>query len=49
MEGENGRLVVDLTKLQPQTEHPHGLSEMDFDELFNWAQKDVDSAFARPA
>ena len=26
--------VVDLMKLQPQTEHPHGLSEMDFDELF---------------
>jgi xylulose-5-phosphate/fructose-6-phosphate phosphoketolase len=21
-------------KLQPQTEHPHGLSDMDFDELF---------------
>jgi xylulose-5-phosphate/fructose-6-phosphate phosphoketolase len=26
--------VVDLMKLQPQTEHPHGLSEIDFDELF---------------
>src|SRR5882724_10179700 len=26
--------VVDLMKLQPQTEHPHGLSEKDFDELF---------------
>ena len=26
--------VVDLMKLQPQTEHPHGLSDMDFDELF---------------
>ena len=26
--------VVDLMKLQPQTEHPHGLSEMDFDEIF---------------
>jgi len=26
--------VVDLMKLQPQTEHPHGLSELDFDELF---------------
>jgi xylulose-5-phosphate/fructose-6-phosphate phosphoketolase len=26
--------VVDLFKLEPQTEHPHGLSEMDFDELF---------------
>jgi len=26
--------VVDLMKLQPQTEHPHGLSEADFDALF---------------
>jgi xylulose-5-phosphate/fructose-6-phosphate phosphoketolase len=26
--------VVDLMKLQPQTEHPHGLSEKDFDSLF---------------
>jgi len=26
--------VVDLMKLQPQTEHPHGLSDMDFDGLF---------------
>jgi xylulose-5-phosphate/fructose-6-phosphate phosphoketolase len=26
--------VVDLMKLQPQTEHPHGLSNIDFDELF---------------
>jgi len=26
--------VVDLMKLQPQNEHPHGLSEMDFDDLF---------------
>jgi xylulose-5-phosphate/fructose-6-phosphate phosphoketolase len=26
--------VVDLFKLEPQTEHPHGLSDMDFDELF---------------
>jgi xylulose-5-phosphate/fructose-6-phosphate phosphoketolase len=26
--------VVDLMKLQPQTEHPHGLSETDFDSLF---------------
>ena len=26
--------VVDLMKLQPQTEHPHGLSDMDFDEIF---------------
>ena len=26
--------VVDLMKLQPQSEHPHGLSERDFDSLF---------------
>ncbi|HWG46067.1 MAG TPA: phosphoketolase family protein [Gemmataceae bacterium] len=26
--------VVDLMKLQPQTEHPHGLSDADFDVLF---------------
>jgi xylulose-5-phosphate/fructose-6-phosphate phosphoketolase len=26
--------VVDLMKLQPQSEHPHGLSEVDFDDLF---------------
>ncbi len=26
--------VVDLMKLQPQTEHPHGLSDLDFDLLF---------------
>jgi xylulose-5-phosphate/fructose-6-phosphate phosphoketolase len=26
--------VVDLMKLQPQTEHPHGLSDFDFDTLF---------------
>jgi xylulose-5-phosphate/fructose-6-phosphate phosphoketolase len=26
--------VVDLMKLQPRTEHPHGLSEEDFDSLF---------------
>jgi xylulose-5-phosphate/fructose-6-phosphate phosphoketolase len=26
--------VVDLMKLQPQSEHPHGLSDIDFDALF---------------
>lgn len=26
--------VVDLMKLQPETEHPHGLSDSDFDSLF---------------
>jgi xylulose-5-phosphate/fructose-6-phosphate phosphoketolase len=26
--------VVDLMKLQPRSEHPHGLSDIDFDQLF---------------
>jgi xylulose-5-phosphate/fructose-6-phosphate phosphoketolase len=26
--------VIDLMKLRPQTEHPHGLSDTDFDSLF---------------
>ena len=26
--------IVDLMKLQPQSEHPHGLGDMDFDALF---------------
>jgi len=26
--------VVDLMKLEPDTEHPHGLSGLDFDSLF---------------
>jgi xylulose-5-phosphate/fructose-6-phosphate phosphoketolase len=26
--------VVDLMKLQPRTEHPHGLTDVDFDGLF---------------
>ena len=26
--------VVDLMKLQPESEHPHGLSDRDFDTLF---------------
>jgi xylulose-5-phosphate/fructose-6-phosphate phosphoketolase len=26
--------VIDLFKLQPQSEHPHGLSDRDFDSLF---------------
>jgi xylulose-5-phosphate/fructose-6-phosphate phosphoketolase len=35
--------VVDLMKLQPQTEHPHGLSDADFDALFT---KDKPVVFA---
>ena len=26
-------MIVNLMKLQPQTEHPHGLSDLDFDAL----------------
>jgi len=36
--------VVDLMTLQPQSEHPHGLSDKDFDELFT-ADKPVIFAF----
>jgi xylulose-5-phosphate/fructose-6-phosphate phosphoketolase len=35
--------VVDLMKLQPQSEHPHGLSDKDFDLLFT---KDTPIIFA---
>jgi len=34
--------VVDLMKLQPQSEHPHGLSDRDFDDIFT---KDKPSIF----
>ena len=36
--------VVDLMRLQPQEEHPHGLSDRDFDALFT-ASKPVIFAF----
>jgi xylulose-5-phosphate/fructose-6-phosphate phosphoketolase len=36
--------VMDLMKLQPSTEHPHGLSDADFDSLFT-ADKPVIFAF----
>ncbi len=32
--------VVDLMTLEPQTEHPHGLSDRDFDALFTGRQAD---------
>ena len=32
--------VVDLMTLQPQSEHPHGLSDKDFDTLFTQGQAD---------
>ena len=30
--------VVDLMKLEPDTEHPHGLSDKDYDSLFTHGQ-----------
>jgi xylulose-5-phosphate/fructose-6-phosphate phosphoketolase len=36
--------VVDLIKLQPSTEHPHGLSDHDFDTLFT-TDKPVNFAY----
>jgi len=36
--------VVDLMRLQPPSEHPHGLSDVDFDEMFT-ADKPVIFAF----
>lgn len=35
--------IVDLMKIQPQAEHPHGLSDADFDSLFT---KDKQIMFA---
>jgi xylulose-5-phosphate/fructose-6-phosphate phosphoketolase len=35
--------IVDLMKLQPQSEHPHGLSDRDYDDLF---PKDTPVIFA---
>jgi xylulose-5-phosphate/fructose-6-phosphate phosphoketolase len=36
--------VVDLMKLQPSSEHPHGLSDFEFDALFT-ADKPIIFAF----
>ena len=40
--------VVDLMKLQPQAEHPHGLSDMDFDELFTTSRPVIFAFHAYP-
>jgi len=40
--------VVDLMKLQPQTEHPHGLSDMDFDELLTKSKPVIFAFHAYP-
>ena len=36
--------IVDLMRLQPNTEHPHGLSDPDYDELFT-RDKEITFAF----
>jgi xylulose-5-phosphate/fructose-6-phosphate phosphoketolase len=41
--------VVDLMKLQPQSEHPHGLSDGDFDALFTKEKPVIFAFHAYPA
>ncbi|WP_320819368.1 phosphoketolase family protein [Thalassolituus sp.] len=41
--------VVDLMKLQPQSEHPHGLSDEDFDALFTCDKPVVFAFHAYPS
>jgi xylulose-5-phosphate/fructose-6-phosphate phosphoketolase len=41
--------VVDLMKLQPATEHPHGLNEADFDSLFTRDKPVIFAFHAYPA
>jgi xylulose-5-phosphate/fructose-6-phosphate phosphoketolase len=40
--------VVDLMKLQPQSEHPHGLSDVDFDEIFTKSKPVIFAFHAYP-
>ncbi len=40
--------VVDLMKLQPETEHPHGLSDKDFDALFTKSKPVIFAFHAYP-
>src|SRR5271170_5370958 len=40
--------VVDLMKLQPDTEHPHGLSDKDFDSLFTTSKPIIFAFHAYP-
>jgi xylulose-5-phosphate/fructose-6-phosphate phosphoketolase len=40
--------VVDLMKLQPQSEHPHGLSDADFDALFTTGKPVIFAFHAYP-
>jgi xylulose-5-phosphate/fructose-6-phosphate phosphoketolase len=39
---------VDLMKLQPHTEHPHGLSDKDFDDLFTTSKPVIFAFHAYP-
>ena len=41
--------VVDLFRLQPQSEHPHGLSDRDFDSLFTTSKPVVFNFHAYPS
>ncbi len=41
--------VVDLFRLQPATEHPHGMSERDFDSLFTTSQPVIFNFHGYPA
>ena len=41
--------VVDLYRLQPETEHPHGLSDRDFDSLFTTERPVIFNFHAYPA
>jgi len=40
--------VVDLMRLQPKSEHPHGLEDSDFDELFTTSQPVIFAFHAYP-
>ena len=40
--------VVDLYKLQPDTEHPHGMSDWDFDSLFTVDSPSSSTSTATP-
>jgi xylulose-5-phosphate/fructose-6-phosphate phosphoketolase len=41
--------VVDLMRLEPESEHPHGLSEADFDALFTTSQPVIFAYHGYPA
>jgi xylulose-5-phosphate/fructose-6-phosphate phosphoketolase len=41
--------VVDLMRLQPKSEHPHGMSDLDFDQLFTKDKPVIFAFHAYPA